>query len=143
MPELPEVETTRRGLASAVEHRHIERAVVRHRGMRQPVPRGLEQRLAGARINALSRRGKYLLFDCLPINDKAGTLIVHLGMSGRLWVVKADTAPAKHDHVDLALEGLVQGHARERGDEHELDRGDCQVLRGGAGRRVAPPREAA
>ena len=50
MPELPEVETTRRGLAPAVEQRRIERAVVRHRGMRQPVPRGLERRLAGARI---------------------------------------------------------------------------------------------
>lgn len=104
MPELPEVETTRRGLASAVEHRRIERAVVRHRGMRQPVPRGLEQRLAGARINALSRRGKYLLFDCLPINDKAGTLIVHLGMSGRLWLVNTATPPEKHDHFDLVID---------------------------------------
>ena len=82
MPELPEVETTRRGLAPAVERQRIRRAVVRHRGLRLPVPRGLERRLAGARVAALWRRGKYLLFDC---GD--GTLILHLGMSGRLWLV--------------------------------------------------------
>lgn len=101
MPELPEVETTRRGLASTVEQQRIVRAVVRHRGMRQPVPRGLERRLAGARITALSRRGKYLLFHCAPPDGKAGALIVHLGMSGRLWLVDAATPPEKHDHFDL------------------------------------------
>jgi formamidopyrimidine-DNA glycosylase len=104
MPELPEVETTRRGLASAVEQRRIERAVVRHRGMRQPVPRGLERRLAGARIASLSRRGKYLLFECLQADGKTGTLIVHLGMSGRLWLVNAATPPEKHDHFDLVID---------------------------------------
>lgn len=101
MPELPEVETTRRGLTSTVEQQRIVRAVVRHRGMRQPVPRGLERRLAGAHINALSRRGKYLLFHCAPLDGKAGALIVHLGMSGRLWLVDAATPPEKHDHFDL------------------------------------------
>lgn len=101
MPELPEVETTRRGLASTVEQQRIVRAVVRHRGMRQPVPRGLERRLAGARVTALSRRGKYLLFHCAPPDGKAGALIVHLGMSGRLWLVDAATPPEKHDHFDL------------------------------------------
>jgi formamidopyrimidine-DNA glycosylase len=101
VPELPEVETTRRGLASAVEQQHIVRAVVRHRGMRQPVPRGLEGRLAGARVATLSRRGKYLLFNCTPRNGAAGTLLVHLGMSGRLWLVDAATPPQKHDHFDL------------------------------------------
>jgi formamidopyrimidine-DNA glycosylase len=104
MPELPEVETTRRGLAAAVERQRIECAIVRHRGMRQPVPRGLEQRLAGARIESLSRRGKYLLFNCAPANDKAGTLIVHLGMSGRLWLVDKVTPPEKHDHFDLIID---------------------------------------
>ncbi len=101
MPELPEVETTRRGLASSVEQQHIVRAVVRHRGMRQPVPRGLERRLAGARVAALSRRGKYLLFACAPVDAAPGALIVHLGMSGRLWLVDAATPPEKHDHFDL------------------------------------------
>jgi formamidopyrimidine-DNA glycosylase len=101
VPELPEVETTRRGLAPSVEQQHIVRAVVRHRGMRQPVPRGLERRLAGARVTTLSRRGKYLLFNCAPLDSTAGTLIVHLGMSGRLWLVEAATPPEKHDHFDL------------------------------------------
>lgn len=104
MPELPEVETTRRGLAAAVAGRRIVRAVVRHRGLRQPVPRGLEQRLAGARIESLSRRGKYLLFNCAPVDDKPGALIVHLGMSGRLWLVDARTLPEKHDHFDLVID---------------------------------------
>jgi len=104
MPELPEVETTRRGLAPVVENRSIRRAIVRHRGMRQPVPSGLEQRLAGARIATLSRRGKYLLFNCVPEQGKPGTLIVHLGMSGRLWLVDAAVAPQKHDHFDLVID---------------------------------------
>jgi len=104
MPELPEVETTRRGLASAVEQRRIAFAVVRHRGMRQPVPRGLERRLAGARIASLSRRGKYLLFECIQADGKAGTLIVHLGMSGRLWLVDAATPSEKHDHFDMVID---------------------------------------
>ncbi len=104
MPELPEVETTRRGLAPLVEQRRILRAVVRHRGLRQPVPRGLEQRLAGARVRTLSRRGKYLLFDCKTADREAGTLLVHLGMSGRLWLVDAKTPPEKHDHFDLVFD---------------------------------------
>lgn len=104
MPELPEVETTRRGLVPTVEQQHIVRAVVRHRGLRQPVPRGLERRLAGARITALSRRGKYLLFHCASPDGKTGALIVHLGMSGRLWLVDATIPPEKHDHFDLEFE---------------------------------------
>lgn len=104
MPELPEVETTRRGLAAAVENRGILRAVVRHRGLRQPVPRGLERRLAGAHIASLSRRGKYLLFNCVQANANAGSLIVHLGMSGRLWLVDNATPPEKHDHFDLVVD---------------------------------------
>ncbi len=104
MPELPEVETTRRGLAPAVEQRRIVRAVVRHRGLRQPVPRGLERRLAGARVRRLSRRGKYLLFDCEQADRQTGTLLVHLGMSGRLWLVDEAASPEKHDHFDLVID---------------------------------------
>jgi formamidopyrimidine-DNA glycosylase len=99
MPELPEVETTRRGLEPLLVGRRIRQAVVRNRAMRQPVPRGLAQSLAGAMVRALGRRGKYLLFDC-----GAGTLILHLGMSGRLWVVRDGAAPAKHDHFDMVLD---------------------------------------
>lgn len=104
MPELPEVETTRRGLAPLVERHRILHATVRHRGLRQPVPRGLEQRLAGARVNTLSRRGKYLLFGCETADHETGTLLVHLGMSGRLWLVDAKTPPQKHDHFDLVID---------------------------------------
>jgi len=104
MPELPEVETTCRGLAPAIERRLIRRAVVRHRGLRQPVPRGLERRLAGLRVTTLSRRGKYLLLNCSRDDSAAGSLIVHLGMSGRLWLVDAATPPEKHDHFDLEFD---------------------------------------
>lgn len=100
MPELPEVETTRRGLEPLVCGQTVAAVVVRNPALRLPVPRDLARRLAGRRIDALERRGKYLLFRA---GD--GTLIVHLGMSGRLWVVDAGTAPAMHDHFDLALAG--------------------------------------
>lgn len=99
MPELPEVETTRRGLAPLLTGHRIRAAVVRERRLRQPVPRRLPQLLAGATIRSLARRGKYLLIDC-----GAGTLIVHLGMSGRLWVVRDDAPPEPHDHFDLVLD---------------------------------------
>jgi formamidopyrimidine-DNA glycosylase len=104
MPELPEVETTRRGLAPVLANRVIQGAVVRHRGLRQPVPRGLEQKLAGAAVHALNRRGKYLLFDCETGDHRRGTLLIHLGMSGRLWLVDAKTPPQKHDHFDLVFD---------------------------------------
>src|SRR5688500_10047089 len=99
MPELPEVETTRRGLEPLLVGRRIRAAVVRDRRLRQPVPRRLPQLVAGATVRALARRGKYLLLDC-----GAGTLIVHLGMSGRLWVVRDGAPPAAHDHFDLVMD---------------------------------------
>jgi len=98
MPELPEVETTRRGLEPFLVGQRIQCAIVRNRAMRLPVPRRLPQRLAGATVFALTRRGKYLLFNC-----GAGTLILHLGMSGRLWIVQDGAAPTAHDHFDLVL----------------------------------------
>ena len=99
MPELPEVETTRRGLEKLLVGQRIRTVVVRDRRLRQPVPRRLPQLVAGAIIRSLERRGKYLLVDC-----GTGTLIVHLGMSGRLWVVRDDAAPTPHDHIDLVLD---------------------------------------
>jgi len=88
-----------RGLAPLLVGQRIRAAVVRDRRMRQPVPRNLPRLLAGATIRGLARRGKYLLVDCGP-----GHLILHLGMSGRLWVVRNGEPPAPHDHFDLALE---------------------------------------
>ncbi|HEX9685102.1 MAG TPA: bifunctional DNA-formamidopyrimidine glycosylase/DNA-(apurinic or apyrimidinic site) lyase [Burkholderiales bacterium] len=99
MPELPEVETTRRGLEPLLVGQRIRTVVVRDRRLRQPVPRRLPQLIAGATIRALARRGKYLLVDC-----GSGTLLLHLGMSGRLWVVRDGAAPTPHDHFDLVLE---------------------------------------
>ena len=99
MPELPEVETTRRGLEPLLVGQRIRTAVVRNPQLRQPVPRQLAQRLAGATVRQLTRRGKYLLLDC-----GAGTLILHLGMSGRLWVVNGAAPVTAHDHFDLVME---------------------------------------
>jgi formamidopyrimidine-DNA glycosylase len=99
MPELPEVETTRRGLAPHLLNQRIRTAIVRNAALRLPVPRGLTSRVAGATICEVKRRGKYLLLVC-----DAGTLILHLGMSGRLWLVEGHTEAGAHDHFDLVLE---------------------------------------
>ena len=99
MPELPEVETTCRGLAPLMIGRRVRGVVIRNRALRQPVPRELPRLIAGATIRAVTRRAKYLLVDC-----GTGTLIVHLGMSGRLWVVADGSPPARHDHFDLELD---------------------------------------
>jgi len=99
MPELPEVETTRRGIAPSLEGRRIARVVVRERRLRWPVPRGLEKKLEGRRVTGVRRRAKYLLID-----TDGGTLIAHLGMSGSLRVLGDDAELIDHDHVDLVLD---------------------------------------
>jgi len=99
MPELPEVETTRRGIEPWLVGRRIERLVVRNRQLRWPVPRSLPSLIRGARVSAVARRAKYLL-----IATDAGTLIVHLGMSGSLRVLDSSSEPQVHDHVDLQLD---------------------------------------
>jgi formamidopyrimidine-DNA glycosylase len=98
MPELPEVETARRGISPLVAGQRIARAVVRERRLRRAIPRSFAASVAGQKINDVRRRGKYLLLD-----TAGGTLIIHLGMSGSLRVVPADAPPQKHDHVDLQL----------------------------------------
>ena len=97
MPELPEVEVTRRGIAPQLAGRRISAVAIREPRLRWPVPQGV-RKLAGRTVRAVRRRGKYLLFDC---GD--GHLIVHLGMSGSLRVLPAGTPPQKHDHFDLVL----------------------------------------
>jgi formamidopyrimidine-DNA glycosylase len=97
VPELPEVEVTRRGIAPQVAGRRISAVAVREPRLRWPVPHAV-RKLAGRTVLAIRRRGKYLLFDC---GD--GHLIVHLGMSGSLRVLPAGTPPQKHDHFDLVL----------------------------------------
>lgn len=98
MPELPEVEITRRGIEPHVAGVRLTGIVVRERRLRWRVPAGLGARLAGHRVRALRRRGKYLLFDF-----EQGSLIVHLGMSGSLRIVARREPPALHDHVDLVF----------------------------------------
>jgi formamidopyrimidine-DNA glycosylase len=97
MPELPEVEVTRRGLVPHVAGRVISGVTVREARLRWPVPKDLRA-LAGRTVRAIRRRGKYLLLDC---GD--GHLIVHLGMSGSLRVLASGTPAQKHDHFDLLL----------------------------------------
>ncbi|MGY6705941.1 bifunctional DNA-formamidopyrimidine glycosylase/DNA-(apurinic or apyrimidinic site) lyase [Roseinatronobacter sp.] len=116
MPELPEVETVRRGLLSAMEGVRIARAELRRDGLRWPFPPDMGTRLSGARIVALRRRSKYLLLD----TDRDDTLIIHLGMSGRMVVsgLRGPHAPGqfhfdhpaveKHDHVIFHMENSAR-----------------------------------
>ena len=98
MPELPEVETTRRGLAPHVEGRRVREVVLRRPDLRWPIPAEIARELPGQRIDAVRRRAKYLLLD-----TAAGSALLHLGMSGSLRVLPAKTPLAAHDHVDLQL----------------------------------------
>ena len=98
MPELPEVEVTRRGVAPHLEGRVVEQVVFRREGLRWPFPAHVAETLVGQRILHVRRRGKYLL-----IGFDAGTLIVHLGMSGHLRVLPPGVEPKKHDHFDLVV----------------------------------------
>ena len=102
MPELPEVEVTRRGVAPYLEGATVSAVLFRHSGLRWPFPARLHERLVGRRILATGRRGKYLL-----IHFDHGTLIVHLGMSGHLRILPPGVAAQKHDHFDLEVGGHV------------------------------------
>lgn len=100
MPELPEVETTRRGIAPSLEGRRIVTIEVRQPRLRWPVPTArLRRELAGQRVISVTRRAKYLL-----LGTPSGTALLHLGMSGSLRVLPTGTPPGVHDHVDLGLE---------------------------------------
>ncbi|MCC5971265.1 MAG: bifunctional DNA-formamidopyrimidine glycosylase/DNA-(apurinic or apyrimidinic site) lyase [Pararhodobacter sp.] len=141
MPELPEVETVRRGLQPAMEGSRILRAEVRREGLRWPFPPGLGQRLKGARVERLRRRSKYILAD-LSTNE---TMLLHLGMSGRITLSGLEAphvpgqfhhqhpAPEKHDHVIFHMEngarvafndarrfGALDLIATDRADAHPL-----------------------
>ncbi|KAB2308592.1 bifunctional DNA-formamidopyrimidine glycosylase/DNA-(apurinic or apyrimidinic site) lyase [Betaproteobacteria bacterium SCN2] len=100
MPELPEVETTRRGLEPRLDGKILEAVEIRDRRLRWPIPAELGARLAGRRLLSIKRRGKYLLFDFGGLWQ-----IVHLGMSGSLRFVGRDEPAALHDHVDWRFSG--------------------------------------
>jgi formamidopyrimidine-DNA glycosylase len=140
MPELPEVEVTRLGVAPHLEGRIVSAVVLRRDGLRWPFPADLAESLHGRVIRTTGRRGKYLL-----LQFDHGTLLIHLGMSGHLRILPATTTPQKHDHFELVLAsadqdaasatmmrltdprrfGAVLWHARETGDinEHVLLKG--------------------
>ena len=99
MPELPEVETARRGIEPYLKGRRVAEVIVRDRRLRWPVPPSLVKELPGQRIESVERRGKYLL-----LKTQAGTALLHLGMSGSLRVLSKDTPPQKHDHVDIVMD---------------------------------------
>lgn len=99
MPELPEVETTRRGVAPHVIGRRVERIVVYDSRLRWPVPADLDARMRGRTIDRVDRRSKYLLFHA---GDSA--LLVHLGMTGTLRVFRNPHPRRTHDHVDIVLD---------------------------------------
>lgn len=102
MPELPEVETTRRGIAPHIEGLNVTQVHVRQPSLRWPVPGDLAKRLKGQQLHTVSRRGKYLLFDF-----GCGHALIHLGMSGSLRIVDPAQTPKKHDHVDIVFSGDV------------------------------------
>lgn len=103
MPELPEVEITRRGLVPHLVGRRVDTVLVRNRNLRWPIARDLGARISGCTVRTVERRAKYLLIGC-----GSGWLIVHLGMSGSLRVLPRMTPVGKHDHFDLVLDsGMV------------------------------------
>ncbi|KRG46112.1 5-hydroxymethyluracil DNA glycosylase [Stenotrophomonas panacihumi] len=100
MPELPEVETTLRGLEPHLLRRRIHGVILRRPDLRWPIPAEIERELPGAKITALRRRAKYLLLD----TEHNGSALLHLGMSGSLRVLPGDTPVRAHDHVDISLD---------------------------------------
>jgi formamidopyrimidine-DNA glycosylase len=99
MPELPEVETTRRGIVAHLVGRCVVELAVRQPKLRWPIPDELRERLPGQRIDAIERRAKYLL-----VHTRAGSALLHLGMSGSLRVLPAKSPFGAHDHVDWRLD---------------------------------------
>ena len=125
MPELPEVETTRRGIEPHIQGQTIEKVVVREKKLRWPVPARLNALLTGKTVLSVRRRAKYLLVDVAT-----GTVMIHLGMSGSLRIVPAQTPAKKHDHVDFRMaDGKVLRFRdpRKFGSIHWLDAEDIAI----------------
>ena len=99
MPELPEVEATRRGIAPHLIGRRVESLRIRQPKLRWPIPPALRRRLPGQRVSGVERRAKYLL-----VHTGAGSALLHLGMSGSLRILPGDAAAGAHDHVDWLLD---------------------------------------
>jgi len=98
MPELPEVETSRRGIEPHIQQQKITDIIIRQHRLRWPIPRNLPALAKGQHVEQVQRRGKYLI---LPLQH--GSIIIHLGMSGALHIVTADRQADKHDHIDFCF----------------------------------------
>jgi formamidopyrimidine-DNA glycosylase len=107
MPELPEVEVTRRGIAPALEGRRVTAVKLRAPALRYPMPHDLGRRIRGRRLAAITRRGKYLLLHFAGDDAGAGHVLLHLGMSGTLRLLPPGTPAGRHDHVDIAFGDTV------------------------------------
>ncbi|WP_425642535.1 bifunctional DNA-formamidopyrimidine glycosylase/DNA-(apurinic or apyrimidinic site) lyase [Marinomonas gallaica] len=101
MPELPEVETTKNGIAPHILQQTVARIEIRQPKLRWPIPEAVSALLPGQTVQGVTRRGKYI-----GVHTAVGTLIIHLGMSGSLYFVEPDTPPMFHDHVDIHFVGL-------------------------------------
>jgi formamidopyrimidine-DNA glycosylase len=99
MPELPEVETSRRGIAPHIVDRSIESIAIRQRKLRWPISKDVDRFMPGETVTSVDRRAKYLL-----INTTGGTAIIHLGMSGSVCIVDSDTPAGVHDHFDIVFD---------------------------------------
>jgi formamidopyrimidine-DNA glycosylase len=110
MPELPEVETTRRGIEPHILGRQISAVEVRQSRLRYPVPADLARKLTGKTVRSVTRRGKYLLLDTGGLQ-----LLIHLGMSGSLRITDSSQPPRKHDHLDIRFgDKLLRFHDPRR-----------------------------
>lgn len=139
MPELPEVETTLRGLSPHLTGQVVADIIIRNGKLRWPIPQNLGELLRGQTVRNLQRRAKYLL-----LGFDHGTLILHLGMSGSLRILATSTAPEKHEHFDMTLEngalmrlrdprrfGAVLWHSGELGEHPLLAKLGPEPLRAG------------
>lgn len=114
MPELPEVEVTRRGIAPFLEGRRIDAVTLRTPTLRWPIPENLPQILTGTVVKTVTRRGKFILIDCHR-KEAAGTLLIHLGMTGSLRIHDPAVAARLHDHVDIHVgERILRFHDPRR-----------------------------
>ncbi|MBT8118221.1 MAG: bifunctional DNA-formamidopyrimidine glycosylase/DNA-(apurinic or apyrimidinic site) lyase [Gammaproteobacteria bacterium] len=98
MPELPEVETSRRGIEPHLHNRKISDVIIRQHKLRWPIPKNLPSLATGQKIRQVCRRAKYIYLKL-----DSGSIIIHLGMSGSLRICSAKTAPQKHDHIDIIV----------------------------------------
>ena len=111
MPELPEVEVTRRGLLPIL-NQTIRQVTIRNHAMRWPIPANLPELLVGTKVSQLNRRAKYIL-AVIQTEKTPGSLLLHLDMSGRLCLLERYTPPEKHDHLDIAFENGVVMRLRD------------------------------